>query len=166
MISKKICMLGPFSVGKTALVDQYVNSIFSDKYLSTVGVKISKKLVNIDGVSMSLVLWDMEGKDEYTDINMLYLRGTMGFVVVADVTRIESYEAALNIRQIALDALGLDTPNMLLLNKSDQSGWEVDDERVKGAQTLGIKILHTSAKTGMGVHEAFKTLARDMLEKT
>jgi len=166
MISKKICMLGLLSVGKTSLVEQYVNSIFSDKYLSTVGVKISKKSVNIDGTDMSLVLWDMEGKDEYTDINMLYLRGTMGFFVIADLTRLETYEAALKTRQIVLDVLGQDMPNMLLLNKSDRPNWEVDNERVEKARASGIKILHVSAKTGTSVNEAFETLARDMLARS
>ena len=159
-------MLGLLSVGKTSLVEQYVNSIFSDKYLSTVGVKISKKSVSIDNTDMSLVLWDMEGKDEYTDINMLYLRGAMGFFVVADLTRLDTYEAALKIRQIVLDVLGQEIPNMLLLNKCDLPNWEVDNDRVEEAEALGIKILRTSARIGTAVNEAFETLARDMLAKT
>jgi len=158
-------MLGSLSVGKTSLVEQYVNSIFSDKYLSTVGVKISKKNISIDGEDVSLVLWDMEGKDEYTDINMLYLRGAMGFFVVADLTRLDTFEAALKIRQIALGMLGPDTPNMMLLNKCDTPDWEVDNERVDEAMACGVKILRTSAKTKMAVNEAFETLVRDMLAK-
>ena len=164
MISKKICMLGSLSVGKTSLVEQYVNSIFSNKYLSTVGVKISKKGVNIDGTEVSLVLWDMEGKDEYTDINMLYLRGAMGFLVVADLTRLDTFESALKIRQIVLGLLGNDTPNILLLNKSDLPDWEINDECVEEARASGIKILRTSAKMKIDVDEAFETLTRDMLE--
>jgi len=163
MINKKICMLGLLSVGKTSLVEQYVNSIFSDKYLSTIGVKISKKSINIDGMDVSLVLWDMEGKDDYTEMNLLYLRGTMGFFVVADLTRMETYEAALKIRQMVLDVMGRDVPNMLLLNKSDLPNWEVGNEHVEEALASGIKILRTSAKTGTAVNEAFETLARDML---
>jgi small GTP-binding protein len=167
MISKKICMMGLLSVGKTSLVEQYVKSIFSDKYLSTVGVKISKKDVNIDGADVSLVLWDMEGKDEYTDINMLHIRGAMGVFIVADLTRLDTYEAALKIRQIVLDILGKDTPSMLLLNKSDlpDSDWEVGNERVEEAKASGIKILYTSARMGTAVNEAFETLTRDMLAK-
>ena len=159
-------MLGLLSVGKTSLVEQYVNSIFSDKYLSTVGVKISKKSISIDGTNMSLVLWDMEGKDEYTDINMLYLRGAMGFFVVADLTRLDTYEAALKIRKIVLDVLGHDVPNMLLLNKSDLPDWEVEDEHLEEARASGIKILRTSARTGTAVNEAFEILAKDMLANT
>lgn len=159
-------MLGSFSVGKTSLVEQFVHSIFSDKYLSTVGVKISKKTVNIDGTDMSLVLWDMEGKDDYVDINMSHLRGTMGFFVVADLTRLDTFDAALKIRRVALDVLGEDTPHMLLLNKSDRPTWEVDDERIEAAQASGIKVLRTSARTGTAVNEAFETLAKEMLAKT
>ena len=159
-------MLGSLSVGKTSLVEQYVNSIFSDKYLSTVGVKISKKSISVDGTDISLVLWDMEGKDEYTDINMLYLRGAMGFFVVADLTRFDTYEAALKIRQIALDMLGKDVPNIMLLNKSDLPDWEIENERVEETRASGIKVLHTRAKMGTAVNEAFETLARDMLAKT
>ena len=159
-------MLGSLSVGKTSLVEQYVNSIFSDKYLSTVGVKISKKGVNIDGTNTSLVLWDMEGKDDYTEINMHYLRGAMGFFVVADLTRLDTFETALKIRKIVLDMLRQDIPNMLLLNKSDLSDWEVNNERMEEAQTSGIKILRTSAKMGTAVNDAFEALARDMLART
>ena len=159
-------MLGSFSVGKTSLVEQYIHSIFSNKYLSTVGVKISKKNIDVEGTDMSLVLWDMEGKDDYVDINISYLRGTMGFFVVADLTRLDTFEAALKIRQVALDVLGQNVPNMLLLNKSDCPDWEVDDGRIKAAQDSGIKILRTSAKTGTAVNEAFETLARDMLANT
>ena len=163
MISKKVCMLGLLSVGKTSLVEQYVNSLFSDKYLTTVGVKISKKNVNVNGSDVSLVLWDMEGQDEYTDLSMLYLRGVMGFFVVADITRLDTFEAALKIREIVLAVLGKDIPNMLLLNKSDLPGWEVDNDHVEKAQASGIKILRTSARMGIAINEAFETLARDML---
>jgi len=164
MISKKICMLGALSVGKTSLIEKYVSSIFSNKYLSTVGVKISKKGVNIDGADLSLVLWDMEGKDEYTDINMLYLRGSMGFFVVADLTRLETFETAIKIRQIVLNMLRREIPNMLLLNKSDLPDWEVTDKHVEAARASGIKTLHTSAKMGTAVNEAFEVMARDMLK--
>jgi small GTP-binding protein len=159
-------MLGSLSVGKTSLVEQYVNSIFSDKYLSTVGVKISKKGIDIDGTSVSLVLWDMEGKDEYTDINMQYLRGAMGFFVVADLTRLDTFDAALKLREIALGMLGQDAPNILLLNKSDLPDWEVENKHVEKALASGIKILRTSAKMKTAVNEAFETLARDMLART
>lgn len=72
-------MLGAFPVGKTALVQKHVHSIFSNDYLSTVGVKISKRAIQVDGQDINMMLWDMEGQDDYTNPNLAYLRGAMGF---------------------------------------------------------------------------------------
>ncbi|MDR1777327.1 MAG: GTP-binding protein [Desulfovibrio sp.] len=163
MICKKICMLGAFAVGKSALVEQFVHSIFSDKYLSTVGVKISKKNVSVEGKDVSLILWDMEGRDLYVDANLSYLRGAMGFFVVADGTRRETLETALDLRKAAHDAVG-NIPSCLLINKDDLSGmWEVTESMLENIAGQGIRYIRTSAKTGLAVEEAFSTLTRDML---
>jgi len=165
MISKKICMLGGFSVGKTSLVEQYVHSIFSDKYLSTVGVKISKKIVSLDGVDITLMLWDMEGKDIYANVNLSYLRGAMGFFSIADGTRKETLETAVALRESALNIAG-DIPSCLLINKADiRDQWEVTDEELTALAEKGIHILHTSARDGTGVQEAFDYLTRRMIEE-
>ena len=163
MISKKICMVGAFSVGKTALVARFVHSIFSDKYLSTVGVKISKKELTCDGRDVSLILWDLEGRDIYADANLSYLRGAMGFFIVADGTRKETLEAALELRKAAYDAVG-NIPCRLLINKDDLADiWEVTDVMLNNLARQGIEYLRTSAKTGHAVDEAFMSLAREML---
>ena len=163
MISKKVCMLGGFSVGKTSLVERYVHSLFSDTYLSTVGVKISKKALPVDGTDVTLVLWDMEGKDIYTNVNLAYLRGAMGFFIVADGTRPETLEMAISLREAALNIAG-EIPYCLLVNKFDLSDqWEITDAMLAPLATRGIPILRTSAKTGNGVDEAFTALTRKML---
>jgi small GTP-binding protein len=163
MINKKMCMLGAFAVGKTALVQQYVHSIFSDRYLSTVGVKISKKDLCLDGKDVSLVLWDLEGKDLYTEVKTTYLRGAMGFFVVADGTRRETLDDALKLRDMALAVTG-PVPYFLLVNKADLStGWEVTRRDVDALLAEGIKVFATSARTGQNVEEAFLALTRDML---
>lgn len=164
MINKKICMLGAFSVGKTALVQRYVHSIFSDKYLSTVGVKISKKEMSVDGTDVTLVLWDMEGKDLYVDVNIAYLRGAMGYFLVVDGKRKETLQVALDLRNIAVNLVGPKVPHTILLNKADiESEWEVTEEDIASLQAQGISVLKTSAKTGLAVEDAFICLARAML---
>lgn len=166
MINKKICLLGAFSVGKTSLVDQYVHSIFSDKYLSTVGVKISKKVASVDGTEVTLVLWDMEGKDMYAGINQAYLRGAMGYFFVVDGMRKETLQIALDLRRQAVEATG-NIPCYFLFNKADIAAqWEVTDEMIHEVERLGVRCLRTSAKTGEGVNDAFVALARDMLAAT
>ena len=163
MISKKICMLGAFAVGKTALVQQYVHSIFTDRYLSTVGVKISKKTLRVDDREVSLVLWDLEGKDDYVDVNISYLRGAMGFFTVADGTRQETLDVALSLRNMAVNLVG-NVPHMLFVNKADlASSWEVSEERLAALQAEGLRIVRTSAKTGLAVNDSFTVLTKAML---
>jgi len=164
MISKKICMLGAFSVGKTALVQQYVHSIFSDKYLSSVGVKISKKELSVDGCDVTLVLWDMEGKDLYANVNISYLRGAMGYFLVVDGKRRETLQVAHELRNNAISIVGPKVPHYFLLNKADlEPEWEVSNDDIQTLHTQGIPFLKTSAKSGMGVEDAFVGLTRAML---
>jgi len=165
MISKKICMVGSFSVGKTSLVERYVRSIFSDQYLSTVGVKISKKDIAVSGQDVSLILWDMEGKDDYSNINLAHLRGAMGLFLVADGLRRETLEEACTLNTVASSLVG-DIPCILLVNKVDAANlWEVTDDDMTRLEGQGLRVMKTSAKSGEGVDAAFLALAEAMLEK-
>jgi small GTP-binding protein len=156
-------MLGAFAVGKTALVQQYVRSIFSDRYLSTVGVKISKVEVKVGDVENCLVLWDLEGKDFYTEVNLPYLRGAMGYFLVVDGTRRETLDIAMDLRSKVTEMVGT-LPHMLLLNKCDlEEHWELTDKDINTLKEQGIPVLKTSAKTGRSVKEAFMFLAEAML---
>ena len=166
MINKKICMLGAFAVGKTALVQRYIHSIFSDDYLSSVGVKISKKTVTVNGEEINLMLWDLEGQDDYSAINLSYLRGAMGLFIVADGSRGSTLSVALTLRNTALKTLGDEVPHILLVNKSDiQENWEVTDKIIASLKTGGMNVIKTSAKTGENVENAFNTLAQLMSER-
>lgn len=164
MISKKVCMVGAFSVGKTALIQRYVHSIFSDTYLSTIGVKISKKGVVVDDTPMNLLLWDLEGQDDYGEVNTYYLRGAMGVLIVADGMRSESLSTALALRDVVMDTVG-PVPYLLLLNKSDLADlWEVPEAVITSLRDKGVNVVKTSAKTGENVEQAFLDLATAMLK--
>jgi len=164
MVNKKICMLGAFSVGKSALVQQYVHSIFPDKYLSTVGVKISKKELKLNGIDVTLVLWDMEGTDPYVDVNISYLRGAMGYFLVVDGKRRDTLQVALELRNTAVNLAGPQVPHYFLLNKADlEQEWEISNDDLELLRAQGIPFLKTSAKTGQGIEEAFAGLTRAML---
>jgi small GTP-binding protein len=166
MLNKKICMLGAYAVGKSALVQRYVHSIFEDRYLSTVGVKISKKVLTVNNEEMVLVLWDLEGKDDYVDVKVNYLRGSMGFFVVADGMRKETLDIALSLRTLALELIG-PVPHALLVNKADLlPSWEVTDSQLQELEKEGIPLFRTSAKMGLAVEEAFTSLAEAMLDQT
>ena len=164
MIKKKICMLGAFSVGKTSLVQRFVKSMFSDKYLTTVGVKIDKKSVSVNGKDVDLLLWDIYGEDEFQKVKTSYLRGASGYFLVIDGTRKNTLDTAFDLQKRAEDAVG-SIPFILLFNKSDLTDeWEIEDETFENLTRDGFTVMKTSAKTGEMVEEAFLSLAEKMLE--
>ena len=165
MIQKKICMLGSFAVGKTSLVRQFVSSLFDERYHTTVGVKVDKKELILDGTEVLLMLWDLHGEDEFQKMRLSYLRGTSGYLVVADGTRPVTLDRAYSIQTVASQEIG-EVPFTLLLNKSDLEGeWALEEAALEEARENGWEVVHTSAKTGKGVDEAFHGLARAMLER-
>lgn len=160
MLQKKICMLGGFGVGKTSLVRRYVQSIFSDNYLTTVGVKIEKRMVNVGAAPVALILWDIAGEDEVTTIRTSYLRGAAGYLLVVDVTRGETLEVAKSIQARVASEIG-SVPFLFLFNKADlKDEWEIPEEFLEELKGSGWR---TSAKTGEGVEEAFQELAKRMV---
>ncbi|MDY6953572.1 MAG: Rab family GTPase [Thermodesulfobacteriota bacterium] len=164
MIKKKICMLGAFAVGKTSLVQQYVYSIFSEKYHTTVGVKVDKKEISLSGGDIGLILWDLHGEDEFQEVRMSYLRGASGCLYVIDGTRRATLDVALDLRRRAEEAIGV-VPFILAFNKWDLSQeWEIDQNTVDGLAEEGALVMRTSAKTGQQVEEAFRSLAEMMME--
>jgi small GTP-binding protein len=164
MIQKKICLLGAFAVGKTSLVSRFVKSIFSDRYYTTVGVKIEKKTVQVGGQQWNLIIWDLAGEDEFLQIRMSYLRGSSGYLLVVDGTRPATLDMAKNIQQRVQEGIG-NVPFVLLLNKSDlMEEWEVGDDTIKELSEKGWSWIKTSAKTGAGVEEAFRSLTGKMME--
>jgi len=162
MIQKKVCMVGVFGTGKTSLVQRYVHSMFSERYLSTVGVKIERKPLDLDGTALTLVLWDLAGRDKHEDITGSYLRGAHAVLYVADGTRKETCDQLPELRALAREFAG-DVPGVLALNKSDLTGsWALSqgDEKALEAEW---DLVRTSARTGDGVEETFRRLGRATL---
>jgi small GTP-binding protein len=162
MIQKKICMLGASAVGKTSLVSRFVRSLFSDKYHTTVGVKVDKKTVALGQEQMDLLLWDLYGEDEFQKIRTSYLRGSAGYVLVVDGTRRETLEKAVVLQNRTEETLGK-VPFVLMVNKADLAEkWEIDDTAIAELGKRGWTAFKTSAKSGDGVEPAFVALARKM----
>ncbi len=163
MIQKKVCMLGGFAVGKTSLVARFVHSMFSDKYLTTVGVKIDKKTVRVGEEDVNLMLWDIYGQDDFQKVRMSYLKGSSGYLLVVDGTRKATLEMAQQLVAAAEESVGK-VPFILVLNKADLAeAWEVDEAELGRLAAQGWPIVRTSAKTGAAVEETFLELARRMV---
>ena len=163
MIQKKVCMVGVFGVGKTCLVQQFVHSIFSAKYHSTVGVKIDRKTVTVEGQEATLLLWDLAGRDGVEDISVSYLRGSHAVLYVVDGTRKETFDQIFELEALAREAIG-DVPSAVALNKMDLTGeWKLGGGEERTLQERGWHMVKTSAKTGEGVEDAFTWLARQSI---
>ena len=150
MIQKKICLLGGFGVGKTSLVSRYVHSIFSDKYLTTVGVKIDKKSVTLDGTVVDLVIWDIYGQDDYQKVRMSYLRGAAGYLLVADGTRRSTLDTALALHDSAQATQApRHVPSRPHPEAGDQANRQQLGAALRGRRPSGLP-LHDSARLRAG----------------
>ena len=164
MIQKKICMVGAFGVGKTSLVARFVKSLFSEKYQTTVGVKIDKKVVSVGPEEVTLVLWDLAGEDTLTQVRPTHLRGASGYILVVDGTRRSTLETARSLHDRAQEAVGA-VPFVLVVNKADlRDAWEIDDRDLSGCSSRGWTVMTASAKTGDTVERLFLELASRMVE--
>ncbi|HEX4075245.1 MAG TPA: Rab family GTPase [Candidatus Acidoferrales bacterium] len=163
MLQKKICMLGSFAVGKTSLMRRYVESIYSDTYHTTVGVKIDKKVVQVGSQEVTLVLWDLYGEDEFQKMRWSYVKGASGYLLVADGTRRATFERALALEKGVRQAFG-PLPFIAVVNKADlASSWEVDAGMERELVDKGWEVMRASAKTGENVDAAFRRLTEKML---
>lgn len=157
-------MLGAFAVGKTSLVQQYVNSIFSEKYHTTIGVKIDQKMVELQGKKVNLILWDIHGEDEFQKVKSSYLTGASGYFLVVDGTRHYTIETARKLNEMAKETAG-DKPFIVLINKYDlKDEWEITKEDIDEMQSFGWHVKLTSAKDDIGVDQSFLNLAKKMIE--
>jgi len=155
MIAYKIVMVGDFGVGKTSLVKRFVDNSFSEDYLSTIGVSISKKALN----DSTLMLWDIEGHTEFKPIFKQYLMGAKGFIIVADITRPNTIESIQ--RHIELcHSVVKNAPICIALNKADIPH-DIQENDIKSLKELSeyvVDLQKTSAKEGTQVLDIFNAL--------
>jgi small GTP-binding protein len=158
---RKILMLGSFAVGKTSLVHKYVKRLFEkENYLTTVGVKVDKKIVEFDDQDIMLMIWDMAGEETLTKTHKLHLGGASGYLLVADGTRNDTLKHAQDIQK-AVEKIHHKIPFILIINKTDLTAeWDIKEQDIEALKREGWKIVKSSAKTGEGVDDAFQWMAR------
>ena len=158
-ITSKICVIGEFAVGKTSTVERFVNKQFSDKYLTTIGVKVDTKTLATNNIDMKVVIWDIAGTEKFGDIEFSYMRGSAAYILVADGTRKNTLSVAQNLHAQVENRLGK-LPFVLLVNKSDlKHEWEVTDADLASLRSQYTNVFTTSAKTGDDVEQALEALA-------
>jgi len=137
--------------------------MFADKYHTTVGVKIDKKVVDVDGQEVTLMLWDMAGEEEGAPVKLNQVKDASGYLLVVDGTRAKTLDIARSIQQRVETEIG-SRPFSMLVNKADlRESWEIPDSAWAELAGAGWSILETSAKSGQHVEEAFASLTKRIL---
>jgi len=160
---KKIMLLGDNAVGKTSLVRRFVYDEFDDKYISTIGAKVTKKVVEIERRGIlyrtTLMIWDVLGQKGFEKTHRKFLEGCDGALLVFDLTRTETFDNIWNY-WIPLVEEVVGAGMIILGNKSDLE-WAIDRERIREmAERYGLPYYITSAKTGYGVEDVFREITK------
>lgn len=160
-ISRKIILAGHFGVGKTSLVGRFVHHKFSEKYLTTIGVNIEKKVVNAGDTSVSLIIWDVAGEKALKRINGSYFLGSNGIILVFDLTQPDTYQNIAEMVQTLKDRVQREVPVVVVGNKRDL----VNDNELAAikAQIDHDIFAYTSAKTGEKVEDTFLSLTHQLV---
>ena len=155
MISKKVILTGSFGVGKTSLFNQFIYQQFSDKYLTTIGVKVNKKEITIDGEELSVLLWDIAGEVAQDKVPTSYFLGASGIIYVVDLSRPITFNNMKTDIEL-LKKILKDATIIIVGNKKDLLSAE---ELAEVAQNLEVKLdFTTSAKTGENIDALFLEL--------
>lgn len=162
MITKKVCLLGSVCVGKTSLVRRFVDSCFSEKYQSTIGVKLHKKSISLDNDDLSLILWDIQGEDRFDKVLVSFLKGLSGYILVIDVTQPKSATVALELRARVQNNFG-PIPYVLAYSKCDLPAHGDNADLKAELESGACGVIRTSSLTGDGVDDAFLCIATNML---
>lgn len=157
-LTVKVCVIGEFAVGKTSSIQRFVHNVFSEKYLTTIGVKIDTKSLEVDSIRLKMVIWDIAGSEAGRHNYQTYLSGCGGLIVVADGTRQETIGQCESLLADVQTSFG-QLPYVLLVNKLDlEHEWEVSSEILQRLRETHQDVFSTSAKTGSAVESAFVRL--------
>ncbi len=160
MISRKVILTGSFGVGKTSLFRRFITNTFSEKYITTIGVKVDKKTVEVAGEEVSILLWDIAGEIKQDKVPKSYFLGASAIIYVFDLTRPSTYKN-INTDMEILNEILPDSILKIVANKADLVNANAIDT-IASELDLPIDVI-TSAKTGENVEELFLGLAAEFL---
>ena len=172
-VKVKVCLVGGGGVGKTSLIRRYVNDMFDDKYIATIGTKVTKKEITIKDqtgseIKMDMMIWDIMGQKGFKQLLQdAYFYGTKGVIAVSDITRKDTLEDLTEWLESVNEVAG-EVPAVFLANKcdlEDQAQFNMKDLEKTASEHTTLYPYLTSAKTGQNVQSVFQTLAEKIVEQ-
>ncbi len=166
---KKVALVGDSSVGKTSLIRRFVIDVFDDKYIATIGAKVSKRDVEYTlpdkTIYLTLMMWDILGQHEYQKMRAQGLSGAHGVVLVMDLTRMETVKSAEEFWLPEISKTLGPTKIVFVGNKFDMVAKDCAEIEalMKLSGATGMPMLLASAKTGENVETVFKKVGESML---
>jgi len=160
----KIVFLGEGAVGKTSLVGRFVYNSFEGDYLATIGTDIHLKMVQVEDTLVKLVIWDIAGQDNFSQLRRAYYQNASGAFFVFDTSRPETI-GRIDEWLKALHAVAGDIPLVMLENKVDLKSAVTKEQKDQIIKKYGLKIIPTSAKEDTNVEDAFQEMTRKILTK-
>lgn len=154
-VRKKIVLLGNVGVGKTSLIRKFVFNTFSDDYLSTIGVRVDKKSVDVGDIKVHLMIWDLAGEIFNSKLYATYTQGAHALIGVFDMSRPNTFDVIESELLQQKDRKDF----IIIANKSDL----VDQEEYNRIKEKYHPDYITSAKDGDDVLQAFEALAKKLL---
>lgn len=161
-IRAKVVLIGSIGVGKTSLVERFVHQKFSNNYLSSIGVRVDSKDVQLNHAKVKLLIWDLAGEIYLSNQYKNYIKGAAGVMLVFDITRPDTYD---NIKTVA-DDISKSHPQIsvvIIANKSDLREDPQFKDYIQEGQEFDFL---TSAKTGEEVELVFEKLSSDIYQNS
>ena len=162
----KVLLLGNSDVGKSSLILRYVDQVWSDTFVPTIGVDFKVKTLEIDNKQIKMQIWDTAGQERFRNVISSYFRGSHGILLIYDITNRDSFKNLENwLIEIEKNA-SQNVLKILIGNKNDL----VNDREIQAeegqafANRNGMEFIETSAKMNTNVTEAFEALAKLMMK--
>ena len=164
-IKLKIIIIGEYAVGKTSLVKKFVSGQFANDYRASIGTNLFTTKISLDsGIDTLIQIWDIAGQERWTQMRHIYYKGTNGVLIVADLTRKNTFEQIEKFWYPDLKENNISSPIILLGNKNDLKKVISEEEIESLGKKINAKhVLSTSAKTGINVIKAFKLISEQAI---
>eukprot|EP00290_Baffinella_frigidus_P015059 CAMPEP_0180157762 /NCGR_PEP_ID=MMETSP0986-20121125/26450_1 /TAXON_ID=697907 /ORGANISM="non described non described, Strain CCMP2293" /LENGTH=197 /DNA_ID=CAMNT_0022107375 /DNA_START=62 /DNA_END=651 /DNA_ORIENTATION=+ len=166
-VEAKVVVLGDTGVGKTCLVQRFVEGKFVPHGASTIGASFMVKKMNIDGAKLTMQIWDTAGQERFRSMAPMYYRGAAAAILVLDVTSADSFDKV----RSWVEELKSNAPGELVLALACNKADLVDERRVPlqeaeaYARSIGATAFDTSAKSDKGIEPLFACVAKGVMEK-